>query len=77
LRKAYAAEAIDFGPGEEQQRSRPRPNIRRAHWHTYHVGTGRTGSRLNWLPPISVNVDDFFELPPVVRPVKESDSVKQ
>jgi len=77
LRKAYAAELIDRGPGEEERRSRPRLHIRRAHWHTYHVSAGRTGSRLNWLPPIPVNAQDLSDLPAVVRPVKESDSVKK
>ena len=35
-------------------RKRPRPHVRCAHWHRYHVGKGRTGIRLNWIPPVFV-----------------------
>lgn len=47
----------------------PRPHIRRAHWHTYLVGTGRSEKRVKWLPPIPVNVADIEALPATVRPV--------
>ncbi len=70
LRREYTAESIDWVPGDEQQRSRPRPHIRRAHWHTYRVDAGRTGSRLKWLPPIPVNVELPPDLPTVVHPIK-------
>ncbi len=72
LRRAYAAESMDRDPGDERQPSRPRPHIRRAHWHTYHVGTGRTRSRLKWLSPIPVNVEFPSNLPAVVHPIKGS-----
>ena len=71
LRRAYAAESIEPAPEEKQQRSRPRPHIRRAHWHTYRVGVGRSESRVKWLPPISVNVEEFSDLPAVVHSVQE------
>jgi len=48
---------------------RPRAHIRRAHWHTYLVGAGRSERRLKWLPPIPVNVDDPESLPAVIRQV--------
>ena len=47
----------------------PRPHVRRAHWHTYWVGEGRQERRLNWLPPIPVNVTAIEALPATVRPV--------
>lgn len=49
--------------------ARPRPHIRRAHWHTYLVGAGRSEKRLKWLPPIPVNVADVDALPATVRPI--------
>lgn len=51
-------------------RSRPRAHIRRAHWHTFRAGVGRVESRLRWLPPIAVNIDDANALPATVRPVE-------
>ena len=72
LRRAYteASEKADAA-GE---RARPRPHIRRAHWHAYRVGPGRQEVRLHWLPPIPVNVEDFSDLPAVVRPVEPDPS---
>ena len=34
--------------------SSKRPHMRKAHWHRYHTGKGRTGTILKWLPPIFV-----------------------
>ena len=49
--------------------ARPRPHIRRAHWHTYLVGEGRTQRRLKWLPPMAVAVEDVDALPATIRSV--------
>lgn len=68
LRKAYT-EASEKAE-EVGDRARPRPHIRRAHWHAYRVGPGRQEIRLHWLPPIPVNVEDLSDLPVVVRPVE-------
>lgn len=66
LRAAYQRE----GTGEGEPTGRHvRPHVRRAHWHTYRVGPGRTESRLRWLPPVAVNVDDAGKLPSVVHKV--------
>lgn len=70
LRKAF--HATETGQGEtdpETGRARPRAHIRRAHWHTFVAGKGRTDRRLKWLSPIPVNVEDVEEMPTVVRPV--------
>jgi len=53
--------------------ARPRPHIRRAHWHSYWVGKwnepdGRTVV-LKWLPPIAVNVQTVDDLTTTVRDV--------
>jgi hypothetical protein len=48
----------------------PRPHIRRAHWHTYLVGAGRTDRRLKWIPPIPINVEDLDQLPATIHPVR-------
>lgn len=41
-----------------------KPHIRRAHWHLYWVGKGRTEPQIKWLPPTPVNVTRITE--PVV-----------
>ena len=45
----------------------PRPHVRRAHWHTYRIGAGRTERQLKWLPPIPVNVADTESLPTTIK----------
>lgn len=35
-----------------------RPHMRRAHWHGYRVGPGRTAWKTVWLPPIPVNMPE-------------------
>jgi hypothetical protein len=39
-----------------RERKGQRPHIRRAHWHTYLTGPGRSVPLLKWLPPIPVNL---------------------
>lgn len=39
---------------QEEERNSPRPHLRRAHWHSYWVGKGRTEIRVRWLHPILV-----------------------
>lgn len=58
------------GEGETRQRARPRAHIRRAHWHTFLAGAGRTEQRIKWLPPIGVNVRGAEDLPAVIRKVQ-------
>lgn len=69
LRKAYHSSETTGA----QERTSPRPHIRRAHWHGFWTGPKNTPGerklRLKWMPPIPVNLDDA-ELPAVVRPVK-------
>lgn len=45
------------------------PHIRKAHWHLYWTGTGRTIPRLKWIPALPVGVKDFDEIAVHVRPV--------
>jgi hypothetical protein len=63
---------------------RMRPHVRRAHWHGYRYGAklNPDGSlipvaslpyKLQWLPPIAVNVDDPDALPAVIHAVKGVD----
>jgi hypothetical protein len=56
--------------GGDGTHASPRPHVRRAHWHTYLVGPGRSERRLKWLPPIPVNVDDPDALPVTIQPVQ-------
>ncbi len=37
-------------------RNGPRPHIRRAHWHTYRTGRGRSNTKLMWIPPTPVAI---------------------
>lgn len=49
----------------------PRGHIRRAHWHSYWVGSGESRRlELRWLPPIAVNLDQAQA--PTVRRVEDS-----
>ncbi|MCK4165546.1 hypothetical protein HFK89_24705 [Ralstonia pseudosolanacearum] len=67
LRNAYR-DADGDGVGDE--RGRPRPHIRRAHWHTFLSGPRLSPKRtLRWLPPIPVNLDSPEQLPATIRPV--------
>lgn len=72
LRSARASheESKERDARDRSAHARPRPHIRRAHWHTFRVGEGRADRRLKWLPPIPVNLRDQDDLPSVVRPVK-------
>ncbi len=53
--------------------ARPRPHIRRAHWHSYWVGKCNDPDTrtvvLKWLPPIAVNVQNVDDLTTTVRDV--------
>lgn len=53
-----------------------RPHIRKAHWHTYCVGPGRTERRVLWLSPITVGLheeDDTDNVPVVVRELEDQE----
>lgn len=65
LRTAYKAEGKNTG----EEHAGPRAHIRRAHWHTYLTGIGRSKRILKWLPPISVNVESIDDLPATIRTV--------
>ena len=77
LRRAnvIAEENAGHEPSSEG-RARPRPHIRRAHWHSFWTGP-RDGERkrmVKWLPPAGVAISDAEpeDLPAVVRPVKST-----
>lgn len=44
-----------------------RPHIRKAHWHTYRCGKGRTERKILWVPPVEINCDEKENLPVVVH----------
>jgi hypothetical protein len=71
LRTAMAGH--EAGAESSGAHARPRPHVRRAHWHSYWVGQkDRPESRsviLKWLPPVPVNVQDVDDLTPTVRDV--------
>jgi hypothetical protein len=71
-----AAERRESGEQQERLPSAPtgvprKPHIRRAHWHLFWAGKGRTEPRVHWLPPIPVNVAQGQEPTVVVHPVGE------
>ena len=53
--------------------ARPRPHIRRAHWHSFWAGKWDEPEArvvmLKWLPPIPVNVQSVEDLTTTVRTV--------
>lgn len=71
LRRAHVTFQTDSMHPEVQTGQHVRPHVRRAHWHTYRAGPGRTDRRVKWLPPIPVNVDDYDKLPAVIRPLAD------
>jgi hypothetical protein len=69
-----AAERREGGELRDRLPSAPtgvprKPHIRRAHWHLFWAGKGRTEPRVHWLPPIPVNVAAEQEPTVVVHPV--------
>lgn len=54
-------------------RQRPRPHIRRAHWHTFLSGprTEKQKRMVKWIPPTGVNLD-YGEVIPTIYPIKEN-----
>lgn len=68
LRSARAR--YESNPESAGTGSPKRPHIRRAHFHTYHIGAGRVDSILKWLPPIAVNVEGIDDIPAVVRDIQ-------
>jgi len=54
-------------------RARPRPHLRRAHWHTYMTGEQRSIPRIRWINPVMVNTNDPSDLVTTIRPVDEWD----
>lgn len=71
LRRGYHRAEIEEREVAASGRARPRPHIRRAHWHTFLAGAGRTERRIKWLPPIPVNLDDAAGLPATIRRVTD------
>jgi hypothetical protein len=48
------------------------PHVRRAHWHSYWTGRGRSERIVKWVPPTLVNAESIDGVSAVVRPVKNS-----
>jgi hypothetical protein len=67
LRRAYQAEETGADPVPTGRHVRP--HVRRAHWHTFLAGSGRSERRVKWLPPIAVNLEDPSQLAATVRRV--------
>jgi len=53
--RAWHQHTTSTTPGNATPR---RPHLRRAHFHTFWAGQGRTIRRVRWLPPIPVNTTD-------------------
>lgn len=71
LRHAAATRSADE-PLTTGTRARPRPHIRRAHWHAFWRGPRDQQQQLvwRWLPPIPVNLALGDELPATIRRVE-------
>jgi hypothetical protein len=69
----HGAELRSAGDADEQGAggASPRAHIRRAHWHTYLVGSGRAERQLRWIPPVLVGADGAVDLPAVIRLVQK------
>jgi len=64
----------DAGEPAGGTHARPRPHIRRAHWHGFWLGPkSRPGERrmdVRWMPPLPVGVKRIEDLVPVIRRVE-------
>lgn len=50
-------------------RKRPRPHMRRAHWHRYMTGKGRTVPVIKWIEPVFVLAHDSEDMPVTIHPM--------
>jgi hypothetical protein len=68
VREVIAAEP-ERDPAE---RARPRPHVRRAHWHSYWLGPRNEPAKrhveLQWLPPMAVAMADDSPAVPLLPP---------
>ena len=71
LREAHIKEETGR-PGQilESGRQRPRPHVRRAHWHLYWTGKGRQFPTVKWVPPVPINIASLNDLPATIRQIK-------
>jgi hypothetical protein len=51
------AERVRYVTDPDQPHNRVRPHIRKAHWHVYWTGKGRTIPILKWVHPCFINLD--------------------
>lgn len=63
-------------PSADHAHARPRPHLRKAHWHLYWTGprAGPRTPRVRWLSPIPVGGATGETLVPTIRPVSASPS---
>ena len=70
----FAYERAPASDGDNGVGRHVRPHVRRAHWHTYVLGSrsdlAAQRRELRWLPPIPIAVVDFDSMPAVVHPVQ-------
>jgi len=67
LRSAYQTQENDSD--NQIQGSGKRPHARKAHWHTYWTGEGRTIPILKWVSTALINIDAPQVLPQVTHSV--------
>ena len=65
----FETESSQSSSGGGRVGIKKRPHVRRAHWHHYWTGPGRTVLEVKWLEPVFV-VGSEKELETVVHPVK-------
>lgn len=73
LRKFKNAVLSEWNEAAAADAARHPPYIRRAHWHTYWIGSVKNDTRhkvARWMPFIPVGLDWERELPVIARPVK-------
>lgn len=68
--KKYASEHVEPRGGHHRS---PVMHVRRAHWHTFAYGHGRTERRVKWLPPIIVNAEGREVETVTITPVRKEE----
>ena len=75
LRGAEVEQSVGDADASGGGRARPRPHIRRAHWHSYRTGPRERPEEqrlvVRWLPPLPVAFAEDGGIVPTVRPVQE------
>lgn len=73
LLTSYDKQIREYDQQPSQGRARPRPHIRKAHWHVYWQGkrNGKQQQKLRWLQPMLINGNTAEDVVTTIRDVEK------